>query len=250
MSVPGALAVAVVCLVATARAQTPPAPANPQLQKEVEALRSEVKALRSELDQVKATLRDITARQNPTFDITSAPSMGDAKAKVVLIEFSDYQCPFCMEYFTNTYRKVIDEYVKTGKIRYVVRDFPGEGIHPNALKAAEAARCATEQGKFWEMHDALFTNQRNLATTGMTDAAKSVGLDLAAFTTCLDSGKHTAGIRKDENETAQLGVKGTPAFFVGTPDPASPSKVKLANALVGAQPLENFRKVIDSLLAK
>jgi protein-disulfide isomerase len=217
--------------------------------KQIEELRSEVKALRAELDQVKATLHDITTRQNPIFDVAGAPSMGDAKAPVVFIEFSDFQCPFCMDYFSTNYRKIIDEYVKTGKIRYIVRDFPGENIHPNALKAAEAARCAADQGKFWEMHDNLFTNQRNLATTGITDSAKAAGLNMAAFQTCFDSGKYTAAIKKDENDTSQL-VKGTPAFFVGIPDPANPSKIKLMNALVGSQPLQNFQKMIDALLPK
>lgn len=242
-------AVAVGCLAVVA-AQPQSSSGDTELRKEVEALRSEVKSLRSELDQVKSTLHDLTARQNLIFDLSGAPSMGDPKAGIVLIEFSDYQCPYCMDYFSGTYRKVIDEYVKVGKLRYVVRDFPGESIHPNALKAAEAARCAAEQGKFWEMHDSLFTNQRNLPTTGITDSAKTAGLDLAVLQTCLDSGKHTAGIRKDEEETVRLGVKGTPAFFIGTPDPANPSKVKLVTALIGAQPLQAFQKVIDSLLVK
>lgn len=238
------------CIAVVPNAQPQSTGGDAQLRKEVETLRNDVTSLRSEVDQLKATLRDLTSRQNPIFDISAAPSMGNPKANVVLIEFSDYQCPFCMEYFSNTYRKVIDEFVKTGKIRYVIRDFPGESIHPNALKAAEAVRCATEQGKFWEMHDGLFTNQRNLATTGITDSAKAAGLNLAAFQTCFESGKHTAGIRKDEEETVQLGVKGTPAFFLGTPDPANPAKVKLVNALIGAQPLENFEKVINGLLTK
>ncbi len=244
------LAVAVSCLAAVPAAQPQSSSGDTELRKEIEALRSEVKSLRSELDQLKSTLHDLTARQNPIFDLSAAPSMGDLKASVVLIEFSDYQCPYCMDYFSNTYRKLIDEYVKNGKVRYVVRDFPGEGTHPNAMKAAEAARCATEQGKFWEMHDSLFTNQRNLPTTGITDSAKDAGLDLAALQTCLDSGKHAAGIHKDEDETVQLGVKGTPAFLFGTPEPANPSKVKIVAALIGAQPLQAFQKVIDSLLAK
>jgi len=243
------LAIAVGCLtmVAQVRRQST---ANAPLEKQVADLKSEVTALRTEVDQLKAALRDLTTRQNPVLDVSGAPSMGDPKASLVLIEFSDYQCPFCMDYFSSTYRKVIAEYVNTGKLRYVVRDFPGESIHPNALKAAEAARCATEQGKFWEMHDNLFTNQRNLATTGITDSAKASGLNLVTFQTCLDSGKQAAGIRKDENEAVQLGAKGTPAFFFGAPDPSNPSRVKLLNGMVGAQPLSAFEKMIDGLTAK
>jgi protein-disulfide isomerase len=217
---------------------------------EVEALRNEVKALREDVERLKAAQREAASRQNPIFDVTSAPSMGDPKAQVVLIEFSDFQCPYCMDYFTNTYRKVIDSYVKTGKIRYVVRDFPNESIHPNALKAAEAANCATEQGKFWGMHDALFNNQKLLGSTGITDAARSSGLNMTAFQTCLDSGKYVEKIRKDTQDTAKLGANGTPVFFIGTTEAGEPMKVKLMNALVGSQPLPKYQAFIDSLLQR
>lgn len=176
--------------------------------------------------------------------------MGNEKAKLVLVEFSDYQCPYCMDYFSHTYSQVVADYVKTGKMRYVARDFPGESIHPNALQAAEAARCATEQGKFWVMHDNLFANQKTLGSTGISDSAMASGLDMAKFQACLDSSKYLDAIRKDEDETLKLGVKGTPAFFLGTPDPANPSKIKLSKALIGSQPLSTFQQTIDSLLGK
>lgn len=220
------------------------------LRKEVEDLRGEVKALRSELDQIKATLRDLTTPRNLVFDIGGAPYIGEANAKVVLIEFSDYQCPYCVDYFTNTYRHIIADYVKTGKVRYVARDFPGESIHPNALKAAEAARCATDQGKFWEMHDELFTNQKSLGSSGISDSARAAGLDMAEFQACFDSGKYTARVRKDEDETVKIGIKGTPAFLLGTPDPANPSKIKLNKMLIGSQPLSAFQQTIENLLPK
>jgi protein-disulfide isomerase len=221
------------------------------LRKELDGVKAQVQALKTEVDELKTTLRDLTTpRPNPVFDVTGAPAMGDAKARVVLIEFSDYQCPYCLDYFKTTYRKIVDEYVNSGKIRYVVRDFPGESIHPDALKAAEAARCATEQGKFWPMHDSLFANQRTLGTTGIYDSATSVGLNIDQFRACVDSEKHVAGIRKDEDETTKLGAKGTPAFFIGTVDPANPSKVKLAKALIGSQPITAFQQVFDSLLPK
>src|SRR5580698_8396869 len=182
-----------VCLVAgqIALPQTPAA-----LEKEIDSLRAEVKSLHTEVDQLNATVRDLTSRATPTVDISSAPVMGDPSAKVIVIEYSDFQCPFCMEYFTNNYHKVIDQFVKTGKVKYVARDFPGEKIHPDALKSAEAARCANEQGKYWEMHDALFNNQKLLGSTGITDSAKSAGLNMAPFQTCFSSGKYTAAIRK------------------------------------------------------
>jgi protein-disulfide isomerase len=199
---------------------------------------------------LKAAQQQQNARNNPVFDISGDPSMGDPSAKVVLIEFSDFECPFCSEYFKTIYRQVIDGYVKTNKIRYVFGDFPGEKIHPHALKAAEAARCANEQGNFWQMHDQLFTRQRDIATTGIADSAKDAGLNLAVFDSCLAGGKYTAKIREAEQLTANLGLQGTPAFVFGIPDPANPSKVKLVRALVGAQPYAQFQQAIDSLLSK
>ncbi|MGB6946993.1 MAG: thioredoxin domain-containing protein [Bryobacteraceae bacterium] len=242
------LAAAFLAAVPPAATAQSAATSQASLQKEVEDLKSEVKALRNELDQVKQTIHDLTAPRTITFDVGGAPIMGDEAAKVVLVEFSDYQCPYCMAYFTNTYRQVVDEYVKTGKMRYVVRDFPGESIHPNALQAAEAARCATEQGKFWPMHDDLFANQKKLGSTGISDSAEAAGLDMTKFHACFDSRKYTDAVRKDEGETLKLGVKGTPAFFFGTPDPADPNKIKLSKAIVGAQPWTAFQQTIDSFL--
>ncbi len=220
------------------------------LRKEIEQLKAQVKALQSDLEQIKATLREQSARTNPVFDISGDPAMGDAAAKLTVIEFSDFECPYCLEYFKTSYRQVLDGYVKTGKLRYVFSDFPGEQIHPHALKAAEAARCASEQGKFWEMHDQLFTRQRDLGATGMTDGAKAAGLNEAAFGACLTSGKYTAKVQEEVKKTASLGLQGTPAFVFGVTDPADASKVKLLKALVGAQPYAQFQQTIDTLLAK
>ena len=228
----------------------PQAKDDGELRKEIDQLKAQVKALQSELDDIKATLNQQSARTNPTFDIGSDPVMGDAGAKLVVIEFSDFQCPYCNEYFKTSYRQVIDGYVKTKKVRYVFSDFPGETIHPRALKAAEAAHCANEQGKFWEMHDQLFTRQRDLATTGIEDGAKDIGLNITEFDSCLASGKYTAKIREAQKLTANLGMQGTPTFVFGMVDPANTSKVKLVRALVGAQPYAQFQQVIDGLLPK
>jgi protein-disulfide isomerase len=220
------------------------------LRQEIDQLKAQLKTLQSELEEIKATLREQTARTNPTFDISGDPALGDPAAKLVLIEFSDFECPYCSEYFKTIYRQVLDGYVKTNKVRYVFGDFPGEKIHPHALKAAEAARCANEQGKFWEMHDQLFTRQRDLGATGIEDSAKGVGLNLTDFDSCLAAGRYTAKVKEAEQSTANLGLQGTPAFVFGIADPANPSKVKLLKALVGAQPYAQFQQVIDSLLSK
>ncbi len=224
------------------------AQSDSDLRKEVEQLKAQLKAVQSELDEIKATLRQQSARSNPMFDVSGNPSMGEAGAKLVLIEFSDFECPYCNEYFKTSYRQVIDGYVKTKKMRYVFGDFPGEKIHPHALKAAEAGRCANEQGKFWEMHDQLFIRQRDLGASGIEDGAKEIGLNLTQFDSCLASGKYTDKIREAEKLTTSLGMQGTPAFVFGIADPSNPGQVKLVKALVGAQPYTQFQQAIDSLL--
>ena len=220
------------------------------LRKEVEQLKTQLKSLQSELDEIKTTLKEQSARTNPVIDIAGDPAMGDAGAKLVLLEFSDFECPFCLEYFKTTYRQVIENYVNTGKVRYVFADFPGEKIHPHAFRAAEAGRCANEQGKFWEMHDQLFSRQRDFGTTGFEDAAHTVGLNEPQFSACLSSGKYSAAVRQAEETTSRLGVQGTPVFVVGIPDPANPLKIKLGRALVGAQTFAAFQQAIESLLPK
>lgn len=140
------------------------------------------------------------------------------------------------------------EYIKTGKLKYVVRDFPLEAIHKDAFKAAEAAHCAGEQGKFWEMHTRLFENQKALGPGNLADYAKALGLDRPKFQRCLESGKHAARVRKDLADGQQAGVTGTPAFFLGLTEPNDP-KVKVIRALKGAQPYASFKDAIESLLS-
>ncbi len=144
--------------------------------------------------------------------------------------------------------QIESEYIKTGKVKYVVLDFPLESIHKNAFKAAEAARCAGEQGKFWEMHDRLFANQQALASNNLPQHAQALGLDVPKFQHCLDSEKYAADIRKDLAEGQKAGVTGTPGFFLGMTNP-NDSKVKTLKVLKGAQPYTSFKDAIESLLS-
>lgn len=144
--------------------------------------------------------------------------------------------------------QIEQEYIKTGKLKYVVRDFPLEAIHKEAFKAAEAAHCAGEQGKYWEMHDRLYSNQRALGPKDLPQHAQALGLDVPKFQQCLESGKHAARIRKDLEEGQQAGVTGTPGFFLGLTEPNDP-RVKVLRVLKGAQPYSSFKNTIDALLS-
>jgi protein-disulfide isomerase len=170
-----------------------------------------------------------------TVSTEGAPLRGAAEARVTLVEFSDFQCPYCKR-AQATLKQILERY--PGKVRHLFRDFPLESLHPEAKRAAEAARCAQDQGKFWEYHDVLFANSPNLATDDLRRYAEQVGLEVPTFERCVSSGVHRATVQRDVEEGARLGVNGTPAFFIN------------GRALHGAQPLEAFARVIEEELLR
>jgi protein-disulfide isomerase len=225
------------------------------LRRDVEAIKQGQEQLQKDIQEIKALLRAPRAAappaaqiplQNVVLTLDGDPAKGDRNARVVLIEFTDYQCPFCSRHVRDTLPQIESEYVKTGKIRYVVREFPLESIHPQAFKASEAALCAGDQGKYWEMHDRLFANQRALGPDQLPSHAQGLSLDEAKFTACLSGGTKAAKVRRDLAEGAKAGVTGTPAFFIGVVDG---STVKVSRAIKGAQPFAAFKEAIDSTLA-
>ena len=161
---------------------------------------------------------------------------GNPDATVTIVEFSDYECPFCARFYSQTYDQIIEQYVDTGKVNLVFRDFP-LSFHPNAQKAAEAAECAGEQGKYYEMHDKIFDNQQALSVTGYKQWASEIGLDTAKFNSCLDSGQMASEVQKDFQDGQAAGVRGTPAFLVN------------GKLISGAQPFQVFEQVIEAELA-
>jgi len=178
-------------------------------------------------------------------DISKEPFKGAANAKVAIIEFSDFQCPFCGRYDKDTYPQIAKDYIDTGKVKYIWRDYPLES-HQNAENAAEAAHCAGEQGKFWEMHDRLFANQQNITAADLPKHAEALGLSTTVFQQCLDSGRYVTDIKKDIADAGTVGISGTPSFLIGVVQPNG--SVKLTKKLVGAKPYSEFKSAIDPLL--
>ncbi len=160
------------------------------------------------------------------------PAKGPADAPVVMIEFSDFQCPFC-----HRAQPVVDQVMKLydGKVRHVFRQLPLE-MHDNARGAAEASMCAADQGKFWELHDWMFQHQQDLSADSLKAKVGDLGLDAAAFATCLDGKKHAAEVDKDLAEAQRLGITGTPGFVIN------------GRLISGAQPLNAFTAIIDDEL--
>jgi len=164
--------------------------------------------------------------------------LGNENATVTIIEFSDYECPFCGRYFKQTYPQIVKEYVNTGKVKIVFRDFPLE-FHQNAQKAAEASEVAHELGgndAFWKMHDKIFENQQAISEQNLVKYAKEIGLDENKFKEILISGKYKNEIQKDIEDGQKAGVQGTPTFFIN------------GRILIGAQSFSEFKKIIDEEL--
>lgn len=172
--------------------------------------------------------------------IEGAPMVGDAKAPITIVEFSDFECPFCGRYVKETYPQILKKYVETGKVKYVFRNFPLP-MHASAAGAANAAACVREQGgdkMFFEYHDTLYANQTDLSVPKLKEYASKLSIDQTKFAACVDGNKFADAVTKDFTEGGKYGVRGTPAFFInGMP-------------LSGAQPIAAFEAAIDAALKK
>jgi protein-disulfide isomerase len=228
------------------------------LRKEIEELKEGQKALRRDLQDIKALLRARVAppvAQGPqeplaqpvVLNIDGAPFLGSKDARVTLVEFSDFQCPFCARHSQQTLPAIVKGYIDAGKVKYVFRDFPIAALHPNAEKSHEAAYCAGEQGKYWEMHDRFFGNIHGQEAQELTAHARALRLDVRKFGACLASGRHAATVRKAVEEGQRAGVRGTPTFFVGVSGDGR--TVQATRILRGAQPYEQFKGLIDIALS-
>ena len=169
------------------------------------------------------------------------PFLGNPSAKIVIVEFGDFQCPFCGRFFQTTEKEIIEKYVKIGKAKFVYRDFAFLG--PESEWAAEASHCADEQGKFWQYHDYLYSRQNGenegaFSKENLKSFAEAIGLDTAKFGSCLDSEKYLDKVRKSTEDGRKFGVSGTPANFVN------------GKIITGAVPFAQFEALIEEELAK
>ena len=172
--------------------------------------------------------------QRVTVSTEGKPSTGPDDAPITIVEFSDFQCPYCQAWYQQTYPQLMAAY--PNQIRFVYRDLPLP-MHPEAVPSAEAADCAGEQGAFWQFHDALFSSKYSLGRAGYEQYAADLGLDTAAFTTCLDDHRYQAEVQADAADAAKLGLNGTPSFVIN------------GRILIGALPFADFKTIIDEELA-
>ncbi len=227
-----------------------PGSGQAEIEEDVRVIREDMEQVKKDLAELKSILQSALKRESPekstgTVGVTGGVMLGEIDAPVTIVEFSDYQCPFCQRYSLTVFPVLKREYIDTGKIRYVFRDFPLSSIHQEAGKAHESARCAGEFNQYWEMHDALFQNQKDLTVPSLKQYAANIGLDPTTFEACLDSGKYQADIQQDVDDGGAAGIRGTPSFFIGKSGPGD----SITGTIVrGAQPLANFQTIIEQLL--
>jgi protein-disulfide isomerase len=261
-------ALAAIALVATW--PTVPAAQQPDdlqaLQRRIAVLEASQQQMLKELQEIKALLLarpSMPAPPNPAVapnapapllppapgpvPIGDAASRGAATAKLTIVEFSDFQCPFCGRYSRETYAQIQSAYVEPGTVRYVFRNLPFENLHPQAFGAAVAGECARAQGKFWEMHDRMFANQRALTQPALVKTAEALGLDTNAFQACLASDAPKKKVRQDMADAAALGANATPMFYIGTVQ--KDGRLRTLRFIRGAKPFDAFKSVIDGILA-
>ncbi len=226
---------------------------DPKLWEEIQALKKGQEEIRRQLLEIKQLIQSRLATapaapdvRNVPVDLGNRPAKGSTVARLTLIEFSDYQCPFCARHTKDTNPQLQKEYVDSGKVRYVFFDMPLESMHKSAFKAAEATRCAGDQGKYWEMHERLFASQQMLEP--WSAHAQALGLDGKMFEACMNSGKYANAVRADMAVAQQLGINATPTFLLGVTDPGNPAKVKGLALIRGAQPFGSFKMEIDKAL--
>jgi protein-disulfide isomerase len=234
------------------------APTDVPAQTKSGALDADIQELKKGQAEIKKELEEIRKLLTPPPPAPTAEKLaavvaigtnmtrGRNDAPITMIEFSDYQCPFCKRHIDQTVPGLVKDYVDAGKVRYAFRDFPLSQIHPLAAKAAEAARCAGEQGKYWEMHDRLFAKQNELEAEKLPAHAQAIGLDATKFRECLDQSRYADAVKKDLDAGTEIGVRGTPAIVIGLTDGEN---AKSAVLIRGAHPIATFKTEIDKLLA-
>jgi len=226
------------------------------IKQEIESLRATQAGMQKELQEIKALLQKLSAAAaaeaatpaaGAEFSLEGAQMKGASDARVVLVEFSDFQCPFCARYATGSYPQIVRDYVDSGRVRYAFMNFPIESLHPAAFKQHVAAACAADQGRFWEMHDRLVADQKAADTRALAGHATAIGLDAAKFRACLDGDAHVAAIRKSMKTGEAIGVNGTPTFLIGML--GSDQIFKASKVVSGARPYSAFKEAIDGVLA-
>lgn len=218
-----------------------------EIQIEVKSLRKELAETRKDMDAIRHAAGEGNMKTgHAEFGIDGEPNLGAPTANIAIVEFTDFECPYCARHETQTLPKLMSEYVATDKVRYITKDFPLD-FHRRAKSASLAANCADAQGQYSAMRQTLFSNPRELTEAFYLKTAESLSLNMETFRACLNNPAGLKEIDTDLQEGVRAGVRGTPAFFIGK---LQGNRVTEAVALSGAVPFEQFKTAIDRLLAQ
>jgi protein-disulfide isomerase len=200
---------------------------------------------RAELGALRTEVRDLmeAVRGPSSLDVSADPALGSDEALVTLVEFSDYECPFCIRHFSTTMPLINERLIATGRIQYVFKDFPIAQLHPEAVRAHHASRCAARQGRFWELHARLFSPAGSHTAEMLERRAVEAGVELEPFRACMNDRAIVEEIQESVDLAVRFGANGTPAFLVGLRDPRT-NQVRVVQAISGAHPYEEFERVI------
>jgi protein-disulfide isomerase len=215
---------------------------DPVVQQRLDEVLSELRDLRKLIEGQAGALH----QPQPTraeINVGDAPFLGSKEAPLTIVEFTDYQCPYCNRFFKQTFPGLKRVYIDTGRLRFYVMDDPLEAIHKNALIAAEAAHCAADQGQFWAFHDQMQGDPDHLSVDNLIASATEFGLSVRDFRECIESGKYLRAVEESARMAQAKGVRGTPAFVIGV---SKPTGVE-GDLVIGAVPIDAFQKLLDKL---
>jgi protein-disulfide isomerase len=225
------------------------------IKKEIEELKKGQNDIRKELVDIKTILsKTITQKitqinfKGVEFDLSAIPIRKNSDmAKLVIIEFTDYQCPYCGRYVRETFPRISEQYIEKGLVRYAIIDLPLP-THKMAAKAAEAPYCAGDQGKYWEMHKLIMSNQESISD--LSSYAITLILDIAKYENCLESNMYKDQIDKQMNTALKYGLSGVPTFVIATIDSNNATKARGVSMISGARPFSDYQKEIDQALSE
>jgi protein-disulfide isomerase len=207
----------------------------------------------NELRQIRQLLEKQAAKPaapaeptHATLDLTGAEMLGSKDAPITMVEFTDYQCPFCRQFYVSVFNQLKKNFIDTGKVRFYSRDLPLDALHPNATRAAQAARCAGDQGQFWTMRNMMGSNPDKLDMDHLAGFATDLKLDTLAFRNCMQSEKYKTAVQNDAAEAIKIGAQATPTFVIGKSTPEGVD----GDLVVGALPYANFEQKIKQLEAE
>lgn len=216
-----------------------------ELRKEITLLKKEVSKLKKNWELLSQRKKD-EIQQDIKIDLSGSVPLGNNTAKYAIVEFTDYQCPYCYKHAKKTFPIIKHEYIDKGRLKYFIKDYPLD-FHRLARKAATSVRCAGKQGKYWDMHSVIFDNQKHLTNDSFLTFANQLKIGTTSFTECMDDPLVIKEIEKDLVLGNSIGVQGTPAFFIGKIENNNLVNVK---KLFGAHSFSSFRKIIEHVLAE